>query len=230
MRQQCSMDAGGQTASAAAVVPTAVVCAAAAAASAVVSAAEVPTAAVNRPWHGQHKHQHQPTGGANASDRASGCASGGASGSTSGSSGGGSTRPGVVVRAHSPTACAVTLRPHSRRRVAPLRTLGRWETAGALLVKMGDARNELAPGVRHYVLAACAAAVADDFAFDKRVSLDGCDWGDGSSSSIGPSGSSLSTGGSSRSRSISAALVSTAAVNRYRQCQKPRQRRRRRHA
>lgn len=183
------------------------------------SAAVVSTAAVNRPWHGQRKHQRQPTGGANTSDRASGCASGG-----------GSTRPGVVVRAHSPTARAVTLRPHSRRRVAPLRTLGRWETAGALLVKMGDARSELAPGVRHYVLAACAAAVADDFAFDKRVSLDGCDWGDGSSSSIGPSGSSLSSIGSSLSRSISAAVVSTAAVNRYRQCQLRRQRRCRRHA
>ena len=95
---------------------------------------------------------------------------------------------------------------------------------------MGDARGELTPGVCHYVLMAFAAAVADDRAFDERATLDGRDWGDGSSSSIGPSGSSLSSIGSSLSRSISAAVVSTAAVNRYRQCQLRRQRRCRRHA
>ena len=95
---------------------------------------------------------------------------------------------------------------------------------------MGDARGELTAGVRHYVLMACAAAAADDRAFDERAVLDGCYWGDGSSSSIGPSGSSLSGSGSNLSSSISAALVSTAAVNRYRQYQRQRRRRRRRHA
>ena len=122
------------------------------------------------------------------------------------------------------------MRPHLHRRVAPLRVLGRSETARDLLAEMGDARSELTAGVRHYVLVACAAAVVDDRAFDERTALDGCDWGNGSSSSIGPSGSSLSSIGSSLSRSISAAVVSTAAVNRYRQCQLRRQRRCRRHA
>ena len=93
---------------------------------------------------------------------------------------------------------------------------------------MGDARGELTPGVCHYVLMAFAAAVADDRAFDERATLDGRDWGDGSSSSIGPSGSSLSSIGSSLSSSISAALVSTAAVNWHWYGQHQRRRRRQR--
>ena len=110
-----------------------------------------------------------------------------------------------MVRAPGLTARAATLRPHLRRRVAPLRALGRWEK---------DARGELIPGVRHYVLTACAASVADDRAFDEREALDGRGWGNGGSSSSSPSGSSLSSIGSSLSSYISAAVVSTAAVNR----------------
>ena len=122
------------------------------------------------------------------------------------------------------------MRPHLHRRVAPLRVLGRSETASDLLAEMGDALSELTAGVRHYVLVACGAAVADDRAFDERTALDGCDWGNGSSSSIGSSGSSLSGGGSNLRISISAAVVSTAAVNRYPKYQRQRQRRRWRHA
>ena len=119
-----------------------------------------------------------------------------------------------MVRAPGLTARAATLRPHLRRRVAPLRALGRWETACDRLAEMKDARGELIPGVRHYVLTACAASVADDRAFDEREALDGRGWGNGGSSSSSPSGSSLSSIGSSLSSYISAAVVSTAAVSR----------------
>ena len=135
-----------------------------------------------------------------------------------------------MVGIYSPTASAATLDRHLRRRVASLRAFGRGETARVLLDEMRDARGELTPGVRHYVIASCAAAGVDDRAFDERTALDGCDWGNGSSSSIGSSGSSLSGGGSNLRISISAAVVSTAAVNRYPKYQRQRQRRRWRHA
>ena len=119
-----------------------------------------------------------------------------------------------MVGIYSPTASAATLYRHLRRRVASLRAFGRGETARVLLDEMRDARGELTPGVRHYVIASCAAAVAHDRAFDERTVLDGRGWEDGSSSSSSPSGSCLSSSGSSLSSYISAAVVSTAAVNR----------------
>ena len=133
---------------------------------------------------------------------------------------------GVVVGVYGLTARAATLHRHLRRCVVSLRALGRCETARVLLDRMRDARGELTPGVRHYVIASCAAAVAHDRAFDERTVLDGRGWEDGSSSSSSASGSCLSSSGSSLRSYISAAVVSTAAVSRPRDGQQKYQRQR----
>ena len=108
---------------------------------------------------------------------------------------------GVVVGVYGLTARAATLHRHLRRCVVSLRALGRCETARVLLDRMRDARGELTPGVRHYVIAAYAVAVVHDRVFDETTMLDGRGWADGISSSGSPNGSSLCSSGSSLSSS-----------------------------
>lgn len=57
--------------------------------------------------------------------------------------------------------------------------MGRWTTARDLLAEMRVAGDDLAPGTRHYALTACAAAVADDQAFDEEAAFIGHGWGGG---------------------------------------------------
>lgn len=55
--------------------------------------------------------------------------------------------------------------------------LGDWTTASNLLAEMRTAGGDLKPEARHYALAACAAAVADDRSLDAGINFSGEWWG-----------------------------------------------------
>ena len=77
---------------------------------------------------------------------------------------------------------------------------------------MRNSHVDLTPGIRHYIIATHAVAVAHDRALDERTVLDRRGWGDGSSSSSSsPSGMSFSNNGSSLSSSISGRSINSSS-------------------